>query len=126
MSLSKGAILVMTITLLITSVSMGANSKGTKIIFYDPNEVQPYVSYLKNNAKQPLEYVMELFETYDLVILSERTHPETSQWEFIYKLTSDPKFIESVGHIFTEYGSVSQQPSLEKFMNTNNLGGKRS
>ncbi len=114
----------MTIILLITSVLMGANSKGTKIIFYDPNEVQPYVSYLKDNAKPPLKYVMELFETCDLVILSERTHPETTQWEFIYRLTSDPKFVESVGHIFTEYGSVSQQPSLEEFMNTNNLGEK--
>jgi hypothetical protein len=124
MNPSKGAILVMIVTLLITPVSMGATSKGTKIIFYDPNEVQPYVSYLKDNAKPPLEYVMELFETYDLVILSERTHPETTQWEFIYKLTSDPKFIESVGQIFTEYGSVSQQLSLEKFMNTNNLGEK--
>jgi hypothetical protein len=103
---------------------MGANSKGTKIIFYDPNEVQPYVSYLKDNAKPPLEYVMELFETYDLVILSERTHPETTQWEFIYKLTSDPKFIESVGHIFTEYGSVLQQPSLEEFLNTSDLSEK--
>jgi len=124
MSLRKHMILVITITLVVASTSIGANSRGARIVFYDPNEVQPYVSYLKNNAKPPLKYVMELFETYDLVILSERTHPETTQWEFIYKLTSDPKFIESVGHIFTEYGSVLQQPSLEEFMSTSNLGDR--
>jgi hypothetical protein len=124
MNLSKGIIPMMIITLLITSTLMGANSKGAKLVFYDPNEVQPYVSYLKSHAKPPVEYVIELFKTYDLVILSERTHPETTQWEFIYKLTSDPKFIESIGHIFTEYGSVLQQPYLEYFLNTSNLSKK--
>jgi len=122
MSLPKYTILVITVSLLVASTLSGANSQGTRIVFYDPIEVQPYISYLKDNAKPPLEYVMELFETYDLVILSERTHPETTQWEFIYELTSNPRFIEGVGHIFTEYGSVLQQPSLEKLMNTSSLG----
>ena len=114
----------MTVTLLITPISMGANQNGTKTVFYDPNEVKPYVSYLKNHAKPPLKYVTELFDTYDLVILSERTHPETTQWEFIYELTSDPTFIKDVGHIFTEYGSVLQQPSIDELLNTRGLSEK--
>jgi hypothetical protein len=106
------------------SAQTDANPDGTKTILYDPNEVQVYVSYLKNNAKNPVDYVMELFAGHDLVVLGERTHPEATQWDFIYELTSDPRFIEDVGHIFTEYGSVEQQPSLEKFMAAENLQEK--
>ena len=87
-------------------------------ITYDENKVKPYVAWLQSNAKPPVDYIFDLFKTYDIVFIAERMHPETTQWDFIYELTSDPRFIENVGNIFTEYGSVSQQPELEKFMNT--------
>ncbi|MCU0918044.1 MAG: hypothetical protein MUC88_26290 [Planctomycetes bacterium] len=97
------------------------DSAGTKVIFYQPQELEPYVSYLHDHAQPPIQYLLRLFHTYDLVILAERTHPETTQWEFIYELTSHPEFIASVGHIFTEYGSVSQQKALEEVLNAPNL-----
>jgi hypothetical protein len=96
-------------------------SDDTKVIFYQPQELQPYVSYLQSHAQPAVKYVLQLFRTYDLVILAERTHPETTQWEFIYELTSDPEFIAMVGHVFTEYGSVSQQKALEQVLNAPSL-----
>jgi hypothetical protein len=96
----------------------------TKLVLYDPAEVKPYVSYLEEHAQPPVDYVMELFNRFDLVILGERTHPEITQWEFIYQLTSDPRFVDQVGHIFTEYGSATIQPSLEELMNTDHLQEK--
>ena len=116
------AILTLAVTLVAAAGSMGADPEGVTTVFYDPEEIQPYVSYLKDHAEPPLEYVFRLFERYDLVILTERMHPETTQWDFIYELTGDPRFIERVGHVFTEYGSVSQQQSLEQLMATGDLG----
>ena len=78
--------------------------------------INTYVNYLEKNAVDPIDYVMGLFEQNNIVVLGERLHHEMSQWEFIYKLTSDPRFIKNVGNIFTEYGSVSQQPELEAFL----------
>ncbi|HUW81912.1 MAG TPA: hypothetical protein VMZ31_03830 [Phycisphaerae bacterium] len=115
-------ILPLAITLLAAAGSMGADREPITTVLYDPNEVQPYVSYLKAHAKQPVEYVLKLFESHDLVILAERTHSETTQWDFIYELTAAPRFTEQVGHVFTEYGSVSQQQSLEQLMTTGDLG----
>jgi hypothetical protein len=94
---------------------------GTKIIFYQPQELLPYVSHLQSHAQPAIEYMLRLFRTYDLVILAERTHPETTQWEFIYELTSHPEFSAKVGHVFTEYGSVSQQEAWEQVLNAPSL-----
>ena len=91
-------------------------ANDTKVIFYQPQELQPYVSYLQSHAQPAVQYMLQLFRTYDLVILAERTHPETTQWEFIYELTSHPEFLAKVGHVFTEYGSVSQQQALEQVL----------
>ncbi len=91
---------------------------ATKVIEYEEKKVQPYVAWLRNNAESPVDYILDLFKTHDMVIIAERLHPETTQWDFFWELTSDPRFVENVGNIFTEYGSVSQQPELDQFMNT--------
>jgi len=57
-------------------------------------EIAPYVDFLKKQRQKPADYVMGLFEKYDLVILCERFHPETTQYDFIYDLVSDKRFIE--------------------------------
>ncbi len=97
------------------------DTEGTKVVFYQPQELQPYGSYLQDHAQPPTQYLLRLFRTYDLVILAERTHSEITQWEFIYELTSHPEFLAKVGHVFTEYGSVSQQTALEQVLSAPNL-----
>ena len=94
---------------------------GTRTVFYQPQELEPYVSFLQSHARPSITYLLQLFRTYDLIILAERTHSETTQWEFIYELTSHPEFIAKVGHIFTEYGSVSQQKALEEVLSAPGL-----
>jgi hypothetical protein len=68
-----------------------------------------------------VDYVIDLFDRHDVVLLCERPHPEASQWDFIYELVSDPRFINRVGHIFTEYGQVGMQSYLDDFMATDGL-----
>jgi uncharacterized RDD family membrane protein YckC len=82
---------------------------------------KPYTTFLKQGQETPVDYVIGLFEQYDVVVLSERTHPEGSQWEFIYDIVQDPRFVERVGHVFTEYGQVGMQSYLDDFMATDGL-----
>jgi hypothetical protein len=55
-----------------------------------------------------VDYVFELFDRYDIVILGERDHRDTTQYELIQKIISDKRFIEKVGNIFTEVGVNNQ------------------
>ncbi len=80
------------------------------------NEIAPYVDFLKTQNTSPTDYVMGLFEKYDIVILCERYHPEITQYEMIYDIVSDKRFIESVGHVFTELGCSSDNDKVHDFL----------
>jgi hypothetical protein len=75
-----------------------------------------HVAYIKEHGHAPTDYILDLFDSYDLVVLCERTHPEYTQWQLIYDVVRDRRFGQKVGHLFTEYGSVSAQAALDEFM----------
>jgi hypothetical protein len=81
----------------------------------------PYVAFLRQGQAAPVDYVIRLFDRYDVVVLCERMHPEASQWDFIYDLVRNPRFIDRVGHVFTEYGAREMQPYLDSMMATDSL-----
>ena len=81
----------------------------------------PYVAFLRPGQAAPVDYVIGLFDRYDVVVLCERMHPEGSQWNFIYDIVRDPRFIDRVGHVFTEYGGVEMQPYLDCMMAADGL-----
>lgn len=74
--------------------------------------------FIDNQSQSAKEYIFHLFEDYDIVVLGERTHTEMKQWDFIYDIVSDPRFINNVGHLFTEYGSNDQQELVDEYLNT--------
>jgi hypothetical protein len=82
----------------------------------------PYVAFLRQGQVAPVDYVIGLFECYDVVVLCERLHPEASQWDFIYEIVHDPRFIDRVGHVFTEYGTVGMQANIDSLMAADGLG----
>lgn len=67
-------------------------------------EIEPYIDFLKKQQTDPVDYIFNLFEKYDIVILGERDHRDTVQYVLIDKIISDPRFIEKVGNVFTEVG----------------------
>lgn len=85
-----------------------------------PNEkkLKSYVEFLKTQNTSPKDYILSLFNTYDIVILQESYHGESTQWDLITEIVQDPVFIDKVGHIFTEYGSAMHQDKIAKFLNT--------
>ena len=89
--------------------------------FQDIRSTGPYVNFLKKQHTGPVDYVIGLFDKYDVVVLCERAHPEMTQWDFIYDIVRDPRFIGKAGHVFTEYGHTGMQDYMDKFMLTDSL-----
>ncbi|MFC1537366.1 RDD family protein [Gemmatimonadota bacterium] len=86
--------------------------------------IKPYVSFLKNDHPDAKEYILQLFDKYDIVVLCERAHPETTQYDLIYDVISDQRFVDNVGNVFSESGTVTIQPYLDEFLNSDNLTEK--
>jgi hypothetical protein len=78
--------------------------------------IEKYVQFLKNQNQSPVDYIMNLYQQHDIVILCERVHPEMTQYDVILNILSDKRFTEQVGHIFTEAGTSSMQPYVESFL----------
>lgn len=81
----------------------------------------PYVEFLTDGVQDPVDYVIGLFEDHDLVILCERWHPETTQYELFREVISDPRFAEQAGAVFTELGARNLQGDLDEIMATPDL-----
>ncbi len=90
--------------------------------FQNLSSPKPFEKFLLTQHTSPVDYVVGLFDKYDVVVLCERSHPEMTQWDFIYDVVRDPRFIHKAGHVFTEYGQVGMQDTLDRFMMTDSLG----
>ena len=82
------------------------------------DESRRYAGFIATHSRNPVEYVFDLFEKYDLVVLDERLHPEYTQYELISKIVSDPRFARKIGNIYTEFGSQNSQDILTRYLNT--------
>ena len=104
--------------LILAVIAMGACAQPD----YDPT-LRPYVDFLARGHSAPLNYVLDLFDDHDLVIVCERFHGETTQWDLLLELVSDERFSSRVGHVFTELGVSNLQPALDELMATPALAG---
>lgn len=87
-------------------------------------DLDPYVHFLKNGQKNPVDYVMDLFEDNDIIIFCERAHPEVTQYDLILRLVSDQRFIDDVGHIFTEVGVRTRDEDIDHYLTYGYLNEK--
>lgn len=97
---------------------LGFNIPFKRIEYPNNRSVKPYTAFLREQAQNPKEYLLSLFDKYDIVVLCEHLHTEDTQWDFIYDVVSDTQFVKKVGHIFTEYGCTYEQSKVDSFMQT--------
>jgi hypothetical protein len=71
------------------------------------SEIESHVQFLQTQSQSPKDYIFKLFETNDIIVLGERDHRDTTQYDLILDILSDPRFINQVGHVYTEIGSVN-------------------
>jgi hypothetical protein len=82
-------------------------------------ETRRYADFIKTHSRNPVDYVFDLFDRYDLVVLNERVpHSEYTQYELITRIVRDKRFASKIGNIYTELGSISFQDTLNRYLNT--------
>ncbi len=98
---------------------------GTSSLIYSQGttnpEIKPYVDFLKSQDVSAKDYVISLFDKYDMVIICERVHTEITQYELYLSIIQDPRFKKSVGSIFTEIGGSNLSPKLNTFLHSEGL-----
>ena len=82
------------------------------------SSVSRYVDYLKQNRQDINDYVLGLFEKYDYVILCERHHQDMTQYDMIYNLVTDNRFVDKVGVVFTEIGCAESRDAYKTLVET--------
>lgn len=76
----------------------------------------PYINFIEKQNTDPVDYIFNLYDKYDIVILGERDHRDTTQYILIEKIMSDPRFIQKVGHVFTEVGVYNQTDNINRVL----------
>lgn len=84
-------------------------------------EIIPYVEFLKKENISAKDYVIDLFEKNDLVVICERFHPELTQYDLFLEISKDQRFIENVGNIFIETCGRNQEEKIDFFIKSENL-----
>lgn len=105
--------------------SRGASAAAQATPGYD-QAIEKYVRFLETQKQTPVDYVMGLYAKYDIVVLCERAHPETTQYDMICQLARDQRFQQQVGHIFTECGSVRLRPAVEELLTNDQLSEEQA
>ncbi len=98
-----------------------AGVRGAAPLANHNKAIDPYVQFLQQQKQTPVDYLVGLFQTYDLVVLCERSHPEVTQYDLISALAADPWFQQQAGHIFMENGSRALRPAVETFLTDDGL-----
>lgn len=83
--------------------------------------IQPYVDFLSEKPLSAKAYILSLFKDHNIVFICERDHRDITQYELYLDLLRDPYFVNQVGVLFTEVGSRSLNPELNRFLHTPGL-----
>jgi len=75
-----------------------------------------YIAHIEKQNSNSKDYIIKQWKTNDIVILCERNHGEMTQYDLIFDIIQSDYFIDSVGCLFTEVGSVSVQKELNNFL----------
>lgn len=103
-------VLFIFISLLVVCPTHGQDS-------YVSPKIEEYVDFINDCNTSPVDYVMGLFDRYDVVILGERDHRDTTQYDLIEQIMSDPRFIDQVGLIMTEVGVYNMAGTVDCIVN---------
>lgn len=82
---------------------------------YNP-EISKYVKFIETQNVSAKDYILNLFKKYDIVVLCERHHGETTQYDLIFDIVNSKYFQKNVGNIFTEIGSIDNRENTQKFI----------
>lgn len=91
-----------------------------------PEPITSYVSFVDQQKLSAKDYIISLFDQYDIVIFYERIHDELTQYELLTDLFADSRFYNKVGNIFMEIGGSNYNNEINKYLLAENLSPDQS
>ncbi len=89
------------------------------ISLFGQTKVADFKECLIENSMSPKEYILDLFKTNDIVIIGERDHRDTTQYDLLLDIFEDKRFIEEVGFIYTEVGCINRTEWANEVLKSN-------
>jgi len=81
----------------------------------DDIRLQPYLKVLSEQGKEPINFVIDNFQDYDLIIFDDALHTAVEPFEFYQKLIKTPSFFNTIKYIFLEVISINKQQYLDAY-----------
>lgn len=92
-----------------------------QIMFAQTNSaIKPYVDFLETQHVSSKDYIFNLFENYDIVILCERDHREITQYDLILDILKDKRF-QNIQNTYFEIGNSKYNDKLNDFLHDSSL-----
>jgi hypothetical protein len=82
-------------------------------------KLETYVNYLSAQETSAKDYVLNLFEKYDIVVLCERDHRDMTQYDLIYDIVSDSRF--NGGNVFMEVATSTVYDLVDAFLHNDSI-----
>lgn len=90
----------------------------TTMVFADSQNretLRPYVESLKEQGEEPVRFILDKLDSYDLIIFDDALHTADEPFEFYRTLVTNAEFRNKAKYIFLELVSINQQPSLDAY-----------
>lgn len=88
----------------------------TTLSYAQNHTLNDYVQCINNHSYAPVEYIFKQFEQSDIVVIGERDHRDTTQYELILDILKDPRFAKEIGYVYTEVGCVNRTSEVNKLI----------
>ncbi|HBW23714.1 MAG: hypothetical protein A2X28_08690 [Elusimicrobia bacterium GWA2_56_46] len=90
----------------------------------DPDEAAlPYSDFLAAKSSAPVDYIISKFRDYQVVSIGE-IHENANSLDFLQAILKDRQFIEEVGVLVWEFGSIQDQNIVDRALNAEQWNDK--
>jgi len=86
------------------------------VLAQENNRLEPYLQVLKKEGKDPLKFVIEKLDSFDLLIFDDAWHPVVEPFKFYQSLIKAPEFYSKAKFIFVEAFPVNKQKYLDNYL----------
>lgn len=77
-----------------------------------------YLSVLTKIGQEPVEFVNDLLEDYDLIVFDDALHIAKEPFDFYQSLVKNDEFTSKIKYLFIEVFSITSQPYIDEYFNS--------
>jgi hypothetical protein len=98
------------------------NLRKINAFSYIPRDTLSFINYLKENERDPKEFVLNKLNNYKLVMYGE-IHRRKASWDLLKEVVKDKRFIDNTSVVFMELGS-DKQKDIDHFLANNAINNE--